>query len=192
LFRNVNYDYFIVNKRTIHSYSKILKCQTSVSYSFINKIFRINIYVCSALSFITWCRLIRITCILSKDIISLTDNSVVIKFNNLGLFPLLVYEGKGQVDIIYYTTPEKINLITKLSSNFKAIAGLSKKGAPVKFKDLNSESFSKGKVVKLEDICSITDINDIVVINFIGHNIANYYSFTFYPPEVIDILHNSP
>jgi len=58
----------------------------------------------------------------------------------------------GFTHVIHHIYLGCTNIITKISTNLKGITGLVDKGAPVEFKDINNESFSKRKVAKFEGI----------------------------------------
>jgi len=55
---------------------------------------------------------------------------------------------------------------------------------------MNNESFLKGKVVKLEDIWDINTIEEIADPKFLRYYNTNYYYFTFYLEEFLEIFNN--
>ena len=87
-----------------------------------------------------------------NNIINLNNEKALINFDKLGIFPIIVHIDNDKVDIIHHIHLGCTNIVTKINTNSKCIAGLMDKGAPVEFNDINNESFLKGKVTKFESI----------------------------------------
>ena len=51
--------------------------------------------------------------IIHYDIINITDLDIKLKFRNIGIFPLIVYTGNGNIKLVYYIIPRIINILTK-------------------------------------------------------------------------------
>ena len=59
------------------------------------------------------------------------------------------------VELIYYLTPRKINILTNYTTNYKAINGYMDKGATVEVKDLIKESILTGKVININNLLDL-------------------------------------
>ena len=100
------------------------------------------------------------------------------------MFPILVVTGDSLVELIYYITPAKVNILTKVASNFKVINGIFGKGIPIEMKDLAKEQILNRKSINLDKVLDITLDSDVGLFYTIRHSNTLFRSFIFYPSEL--------
>jgi len=126
------------------------------------------------------------------EIINTLDQNAPLKFSNIGIFPILVHVGIGDIDIIHYTTPGKTNVITKKMEMHKTIMGLGKKGSPKEIRDFDKDPIYSRKSVKLDNIFNVSSATELYTKYPLStRSIAFYQSYTFYLSEFISILYNT-
>jgi len=115
-----------------------------------------------------------------------------LKLNDLGIFSLIINIRDSKINIIYYPISGSINIITKKSTNYKAITYLLDKENTVKIKNLQLNTLSWGKIVKFNKILKVTLTNNITFYYLLEYNTTNYYSYTFCTIKILEILHEAP
>ena len=96
--------------------------------------------------------------------------------------------GNRAIDLIDNLQLISTNVLTKKSSTFQIIISVENKGQPMEVKDLAKETLSKEKALMLNKLFEISDSSDISTICTLSTLITKFYSFTFYPIKVLDIL----
>jgi hypothetical protein len=69
-----------------------------------------------------------------SSIINNNDKDVQLKFGEMDVFSLLVCTKENEIDIIYYVTPGKNNILIKKKVNLKAIISINGSGSLTKVK----------------------------------------------------------
>ena len=75
-----------------------------------------------------------------------------------------------------------------MTENYKDIISLNQIRSPSEIKDLKHEQFLIRKVHKLEKFFKLSINSDIKQVYSLGYNNTNYHSYTFYPPDILDII----
>ena len=100
----------------------------------------------------------------SEIIITNQPASIVsrhLMFGNLGAFPLLVYTGNGNIDLVHHVTPGIFNVLAGRESNYTAIVSLSELGGPAEVKGLTEEKSAKGKKARIADALLVGELADV-------------------------------
>ena len=80
----------------------------------------------------------------------------------------------GDIDIFYYTTLEKTNIITKKLENYKAVISLSSKESSIDIKVFKNNILHVGKELKLKKIQEINNINDVISTYTLSNRLVSY------------------
>ena len=132
------------------------------------------------------------TTTIHKDIINTDNLFIPLILNDLGIFSLIIYIRDGKINIIYYLIFSSITIITKKSTNYKAIIYLLDKENTIKIKNLQLKTLSWGKIVKFNKILKVTLTNNITFYYLLEYNTTIYHSYAFYTIKILEILCKAP
>jgi len=109
------------------------------------------------------------------------NNNVIIisKLGYIGIFPVMVVVGDGNIEILYYIQPSSTNFLTKKALNMKAIIRLTDKGIPTEIKNLYMEELLKGKNPYLDKLLDIQEDSDMKKLCLLQHNNKTFHSYIF-------------